>query len=131
MPRRRPSWALPPGTQKNVAATAELLQREAERLDRHTDRLDRLPAAGMDRAGMPAIDELVRFENSALKRVSPRWRRWTEILELDEAIAELEREHTTIGERLADVRQRLQTAPALDAQAAGRWIASGRKGEAR
>jgi hypothetical protein len=86
------------------------------------------PAPNFDVEGMPVLSELSRYESSALRRVSPRWGRWTEIAELDHAVEELEAEHTALGAQLATAREQLHAPPTLDAEARGTRIANGRAG---
>ena len=87
-----------------------------------------VPLQGVDRSGMPPVQELARHETNALRRLSPRRNRWPELVELDQRVGELEQRHAAATERRREVTAQLANAPLLDADRRGAWELAGRKG---
>lgn len=85
------------------------------------------PFEGIDRAGMPARDHtavsnLASAEVSAFRRFSPRRNRWSEVVEFDRRVAELEERQRTITAKLAELADLRATSPARDADALAEWL---------
>ena len=81
------------------------------------------PFQGLDRSGMPPVQELGRLETNALRRLSPTRNRWPELREIDERVANVERRHGEAGQRLRELREQHASAPSADADRLASWLA--------
>lgn len=86
------------------------------------------PFQGLDRTGMPPVQELGRLETNAFRRLSPRRNRWPELVAIDERVADLERRQGEAGQRLRELCEQLANAPNVDAEQLATWELDGRKG---
>src|SRR5215217_5796765 len=100
-------------------------QEIAERL--RPPRRGSVPFDGVDRSGFVAREELGREEISAFRRISPRHRRWKKISDYDDQAAGLERRHAEVTAEINRLAERLNAAPAADAEALADWELSDRK----
>jgi hypothetical protein len=87
-----------------------------------------VPFDGLDRTGFIRRGDLGREETSAFRRISPRHRRWKKITEYDEQAGDLDRRQAEVAADLAQLHQRLERAPAADAEALADWELNNRRG---
>ena len=71
--------------------------------------------------------DLASAETSALRSLSPRRNRWPEVAAFDERVTEFRQRQAEINAELADLRERLRTAPAADTEALAEWQLDGQK----
>jgi len=81
------------------------------------------PFAGLDRSGMPPVQELGRLETNALRRLSPTRNRWPELAEIDGRVADVERRQGEAGQQLRELHGRRNNAPTADADRLASWLA--------
>jgi len=81
------------------------------------------PFVGLDRTGMPSVQDLGRIESNAFRRLSPRRHRWAALIAIDERVADVERRHGEAGQQLRELREQLANAPSADATQLAAWLA--------
>src|SRR5215217_6409249 len=75
------------------------------------------PARGMERAGMPPLDELARAEQAALLSFLPGRCPWGEVAAFEERLADVAQSLRQAMEAVADLSEQLANEPARHADA--------------
>ena len=76
---------------------------------------------------LPAL--LVREEQNALRRLSPRRNRWRDLQAFEERLIEIEQRRSDLLAELAELNQELANEPERHVAAVAEWIATGSEGE--